>query len=174
VARLACVAILGMLLAGCGGDDTTTVTETQPSAQTGSAPATSGPQATVTTLKAAAVPAANHGPHYFETPTHNIGCYLSRHDARCDIRERSWSPPPEPNSCKKIGLDYGQGIVVGPHRAEFVCAGDTSFGGPGLLSYGRSARRGPIGCLSTRAGIICRNDENKHGFFLSRQRYRIF
>jgi hypothetical protein len=163
VARLACVAVLGVLIAGCGGDDTKTVTETQ--TRTGVLQGTN--------QRVLAAP-GSHGPRYFETPSHNIGCYISRHDARCDIRERSWSPPPEPKSCKKIGLDYGQGIVVGPNRAEFVCAGDTSLGGPGLLGYGRSARRGPIGCLSTRAGITCANDENKHGFFLSRQRYRLF
>jgi hypothetical protein len=118
--------------------------------------------------------AGNHGPHYFETPSHNIGCYLSRHDARCDIRQRDWSPPPEPKSCIKFGVDYGQGLVVGPNHAEFVCAGDTVLGGPGLLGYGHSARRGSIFCVSRSAGITCRNADNGHGFFLARARYRIF
>ena len=177
--RLACAAVLlALALAGCGGD-TKTVTETQTQGTstaeqtTASTTATLG-GATVTTEQPPAVPAGNHGPHYFETPSHNIGCYLSAHDARCDIRERDWSPPPEPKSCIKFGVDYGQGIAVGPNRAEFVCAGDTSLGGPGLLGYGHSARRGPIYCVSATAGITCRNADTGHGFFLSRARYRIF
>src|SRR4029078_7485935 len=100
---------------------------------------TTTPQGKTVTLKPApAVPAGNHGPHYFETPSHNIGCYVSAHDARCDIRKHDWTPPPEPKSCIKIGLDYGQGLVGGPNRAEFVCAGDTSPRGPALLRSGHS------------------------------------
>jgi hypothetical protein len=99
---------------------------------------------------------------------------LSAHDARCDIRRRDWSPPPEPKSCIKVGVDYGQGLVVGPNRAEFVCSGDTVLGGPGLLGYGHSARRGSILCISRSPGITCRNPASGHGFFLARARYRIF
>jgi uncharacterized protein DUF6636 len=170
--RLACAAILLALgLAGCGGD-TKTVTETQTSPR--GVTTTTAQGNTVTEQRLAPVPAGNHGPHYFETPSHNIGCYLSAHDVRCDIRERDWNPPPEPKSCIKIGLDYGQGLVVGQNRAEFVCAGDTALGGPGLLGYGHSARRGSIYCISRTAGITCRNAGNGHGFFLSRARYRLF
>jgi hypothetical protein len=176
VPRLAYASLLlALLMAGCGGG-TKTVTETRTQAQ--SAPETtatgSATTAPTSTTRSVAVPAGNHGPHYFETPTHNIGCFISAHDARCDIRQRDWSPPPEPKSCIKIGLDYGQGLVVGPHRAEFVCAGDTALGGSGLLGYGHSARRGSIFCVSRIAGITCRNAATGHGFFLSRARYRIF
>jgi hypothetical protein len=172
-----------LLLAGCGGGTkTVTKTQTQASATSTTAPAS---QTTVTattpqgtTTAAAPIlepsPSGNHGPHYFETPSHNIGCYVSAHDARCDIRTRTWSPPPEPASCKKIGLDYGQGIVVGPNHAEFVCAGDTSFGGPVVLPYRSSVQRGTILCVSRVAGMTCRNTANGHGFFLSRASYRLF
>jgi hypothetical protein len=163
MARLACASLLlSLTLAACGGD-TTTVTQTQ-----------SQSKANGSVRRLNTVPAGNHGPHYFETPSHNIGCYVSAHDARCDIRQRTWSPPPEPKSCIKIGLDYGQGLVVGPHRAEFVCAGDTTLGGPAVLPYRRSTRRGTILCVSRVAGMTCRNTANGHGFFLSRARYRLF
>ena len=161
------VALLVLVIAGCGGD-TATVTETQTQSQT------QGGSTAGTGITQLSVPAGNHGPHYFETPSHNIGCYVSVHDARCDIRERDWSPPPEPKSCSKYGVDYGQGLVVGPNRAEFVCAGDTTLGGPGLLGYGHSARRGSIFCVSRTTGIVCRNADSGHGFFLARARYRIF
>jgi hypothetical protein len=178
VPRLACTAaLLALLVAGCGGgSDTETATQAQAPTTT-AATTTAAEQPTVTkssTRQPTALAAGHRGPHYFETPSHNIGCYVSRHDARCDIRERSWSPPPEPKSCKKIGLDYGQGLVIGPNHAEFVCAGDTTLGGPVVLPYGSSAQRGTILCLSRTAGITCRNTANGHGFFLSRARYRIF
>jgi hypothetical protein len=169
---VALVAVL-LALADCGGD-TTTVTETETQTQGTTSEATATESTATAASTATSVPAGNHGPHYFQTPSHNIGCYVSAHDARCDIRERDWSPPPEPKSCIKIGLDYGQGLVVGPNRAEIVCAGDTTLGGPGLLGYGHSTRRGSISCLSRPAGITCRNDDTGHGFFLSRARYRIF
>jgi hypothetical protein len=175
-------ALVALILAGCGGG-TTTVTETQsqdtagPPQSTSPATTTTSDGATVTVApgkRSPAIPAGNHGPHYFETPSHNIGCFISAHDARCDIRERAWSPPPEPKSCIKFGVDYGQGLVVGPNHAEFVCAGDTTLGGPVILPYRASAQRGTILCVSRRAGMTCRNTANGHGFFLSRASYRIF
>jgi hypothetical protein len=184
MARLAsgiCLLVLVLALAGCGGG-TKTVTETRTQPSTGgettnqgstTAPETTAGGGGATTI---AVPKGqgNYGPHYFETPSHNIGCYIDSHSARCDIRSRTWSPPPEPASCKKIGLDFGQGVVVGPHRSEFVCAGDTSLGGRAVLGYGSSARRETIACVSQPAGVTCTNSANGHGFFLSRQRYRLF
>src|SRR5882757_1673295 len=168
--RLACAAVLlALLLAGCGSD-TKTVTETQTQARTQSQGA--GAPGPATASAAAAVPAGNHGPHYFETPSHNIGCYVDSQSVRCDIRERDWSPPPKPPYCIKAGVDWGQGVAVAAHRASIVCAGDTTLGGPGLLGYGQSARRGPIYCISRTAGITCRNADTAHGFFLSRARYR--
>jgi hypothetical protein len=160
--------LLALVIAGCGGD-TKTVTETKTQAQE-----SGGSAAEPTASAAAAVPAGNHGPHYFETPSHNIGCYLDSQSVRCDIRERDWTPPAKPKYCIKAGVDWGQGVAVGDHRASIVCAGDTTLGGPGLLGYGHSARRGPIYCISRSAGISCRNADTGHGFFLSRARYRLF
>jgi hypothetical protein len=167
IVLLAALLALGVPLAaaGCGGDNETTVTETV-GAQTSTQPDGGEAASDSTTAK--------RGPNYFQTPSQNIGCYISRHDARCDIRERSWSPPPEPDRCRKIGLDYGQGIVVGATRAEFICAGDTSLGGPATLPYGSDARRGSFRCHSGQKGVTCSNAANGHGFFLSRQSYRIF
>lgn len=169
--RLACAAaLLALAIAGCGSDSKT-VTETQTRAQNLTTTAQGN---TVTVQRSAPVPAGNQGPHYFETPSHNIGCYLDSGSVRCDIRERDWTPPPKPQYCIKAGVDWGQGVSVASHRASVVCAGDTTLGGPGLLGYGHSARRGPIYCVSRTAGITCRNADTKHGFFLSRASYRLF
>jgi hypothetical protein len=171
--RLACAAVLiALVIAGCGSD-TKTVTETKTKAQTETA-AASNSVAPPKASAAAAVPSGNQGPHYFETPSHNIGCYMDSHSVRCDIRERDWSPPPKPQYCIKAGVDWGQGVAVAAHRASIVCAGDTTLGGPGLLGYGHSARRGSVYCISRTAGITCRNADTSHGFFLSRASYRLF
>ncbi len=177
--RLACAAaLLALALAGCGGG-TKTVTETQTQGTSTAAPTTGSITttpggATVTTQQPPAIPAGNHGPHYFETPSHNIGCYIDSQSARCDIRQHDWTPPPKPQYCIKAGVDWGGGVSVADHRASVVCAGDTTLGGPGLLGYGHSSQRGTILCLSRPAGVTCRNTGTGHGFFLSRASYRLF
>jgi hypothetical protein len=173
--RLALAAVLlGLAIAGCGGsNDTTTVTEPaggEPTSSTAQGTDTGAPTASASV----AVPPGDTGPHYFETPSHNIGCYMDRKSVRCDIREHDWSPPPEPHYCIKAGVDWGGGVAVASNRASIVCAGDTTLGGPGLLGYGHAARRGPIYCLSRTVGITCRNADTGHGFFLSRASYRVF
>jgi hypothetical protein len=182
----ACLA--AVLLIGCGGG-TKTVTRTQTQPPTASTTGTTSTVVTETTVTATTPtqttvtatepvpqpsPSGNHGPHYFETPSHNIGCFIDSGSARCDIRERTWNPPPKPQYCIKAGVDWGQGVGFGEHRAEFVCAGDTVLGGPGLLGYGHTAQRGTTVCLSRTVGITCRNSSTGHGFFLSRTTYRLF
>jgi hypothetical protein len=168
-----------LTLTSCADDGGTTVTQTVPGttatpSTTTDTEARTTTEATVTEAGGGSAALGNHGPHYFQTPSQNIGCFISAHDARCDSRERSWSPPPEPASCKKIGLAYGQGIVVGPNHAEFICAGDTALGGEATLGYGQTARRGALRCHSGQKGITCSNADNGHGFFLSKESYRIF
>lgn len=174
MSRLLPAICLCAVVAGCGGG-TKTVTRTQTQAATGSSAGTTTAATTATTAQPAIPqPTGDHGPNYFETPSHNIGCYVDAKSGRCDIRQRSWSPPPEPHYCVKAGVDWGQGLVVGAHRATFVCAGDTALGGKALLGYGQSSERGRFICLSQPTGITCVNSQNRHGFFLSRESYRIF
>jgi hypothetical protein len=181
LASLVALGLLALPLAGCGGDDDST---TQASA---GATATEGTTATdengEPTASASAVPrppeptgSGKVGPHYFQSPSQNIGCYLAaKGGVRCDIRERDWSPPPEPKFCIKAGVDWGQGIGVGEHKkASFTCAGDTTLGGPSTLAYGQTAQRGEYICLSARSGMACENSDTDHGFFIARERYRIY
>ena len=109
---------------------------------------------------------------FFETPSHNIGCVISKSSARCDIRERAWKPPPKPASCP---VDWGFGLTVERRGvARFVCAGDTVFGGKRVLGYGESIRRGRFECTSRRNGVRCVNLRNEHGFRLARRSARWF
>ncbi len=112
---------------------------------------------------------------FFESPSRNIGCVIVDRTARCDILVRSWKPPARPGACPHI-VDFGQGLMVsrtGP--ARFVCAGDTSMDPHApILAYGRTLTRGGLSCSSATTGMTCRSTRTGHGFFISRQGYRLF
>ena len=110
---------------------------------------------------------------FFKSPSGNIGCVLGKRDGvRCDIREKSWKPPPKPSWCD---VDWGGGVQVGRrNRASSVCAGDTVLGADRTLRYGNSIRRGRFECFSRRTGMRCVNHRNHHGFKLSREHVKLF
>jgi hypothetical protein len=116
----------------------------------------------------AMAPPAHGAPVMFESPSHNIGCYLAKSGARCDIRAHAWDPPPKPKSCD---LDWGNGLEVGRRGfGRWVCAGDTVLGGKRVLGYRTSLRRGRFECTSFRNGMRCLNLRNDHGFKLGRRK----
>ena len=112
---------------------------------------------------------------FFKSPSSNIGCVILDGTARCDILVRSWAPPARPAACPNV-VDFGQGLMVsrtGP--ARFVCAGDTSMDPHApVLPYGRTVTRGGLSCSSATSGMTCRSTRTGHGFFISRQGYRLF
>jgi uncharacterized protein DUF6636 len=174
--RLALAAAVAVgILAGCGSDETKTVTRDEadraPTTQRTSPPERTGTEPSTTPSRTAPSGTTTHL-EQFRTPTGNIGCGLVGGSARCDIRGRDWSPPPKPSSCE---LDWGQGIGVGEGgAARFVCAGDTALDPSApVLAYGETSRVGAVSCTSQEAGITCRSDTG-HGFFLSRQRFELF
>jgi hypothetical protein len=179
-ALAAALVALALVAAGCGddeGDETVTVTETGGGDSTSVEATTDATVAETDATGPIDRPPPDKGktgPKYFQTPSGNIGCYVSPDAARCDIRNRDWEPPPGDPVEKRCELDYGQGIVVGQDHAEFVCAGDTSLGGPKTLAYGQTSQRGRFVCESEPDGITCSQLDNGHGFFLSKQTYRIF
>jgi hypothetical protein len=111
---------------------------------------------------------------FFESPSRNIGCVILGGTARCDIVQRSWSPPPRPASCSRE-VDFGQGLTVsttGP--ARLVCAGDTALDPSApILPYGATDAIGSLECTSAITGITCRSTRSGHGFSISRQRYSL-
>jgi len=112
---------------------------------------------------------------FFESPSRNIGCVILQGTARCDIIKRTWSPPARPARCPNE-VDFGQGLTVsGTGAARFVCAGDTALDPSApLLAYGAVDAVGAMRCSSARAGMTCRSLRTGHGFFISRQSYRLF
>lgn len=107
----------------------------------------------------------------FTSPTGNIGCYISSDSARCDIRDRTFSPPPEPEEC---GLDWGNSVEVAADVAGFACVGDTVMGSEATLKYGNSTVVGDFGCRSTETGVTCINRKTMHGFLISRAAVQTF
>jgi hypothetical protein len=107
----------------------------------------------------------------FQSPSGNIGCYISGKGVRCDIKERDWTPPPPPASCD---LDYGHGVFVDRKgRADFVCAGDTAIDPDAeVLRYGDSISRGRFRCVSKRSKMKCLNERTDRGFKLSKERVK--
>jgi hypothetical protein len=167
-----------LLAGGCGSDEenegtvggTVVPTATETTPQTATATATTDSEAPE---QEPGGPVPGGSLRTFRTPTGNIGCVMSDQEVRCDIRQQDWSPPRRPASCQ---LDYGQGISVGIEgRARFVCAGDTALDSAALrLPYGRTSRAGNFSCASRVSGITCRNTVTGHGFFMARDRYRVF
>jgi hypothetical protein len=111
----------------------------------------------------------------FRSPTGNIGCVVLFGIARCDIAQRSWKPPPHPPSCSHE-VDFGQGLAVGHSgKGGFVCAGDTALDPSGTpLRYGEASLEEGFACDSKFTGMTCTNLRTGHGFFISRQSYRVF
>ena len=113
----------------------------------------------------------------FRTPSSNIGCVFSTEATlgggyiRCDILSGLKPKPP------RRGCDLDQtGYELSPRgRATIVCAGDTALsnGGP-TLAYGKSKTVGRFKCTSKTSGMTCKNKRNGHGFFISKQKYRLF
>lgn len=117
-------------------------------------------------------PAAAAHAGAFQSPSGNIGCYLSSSGARCDIADHRWHAPAKPKRCD---LDWGNGLGINRkgRRGYVVCAGDTTLHQGRRLAYGRSLRAGGITCTSRVSAMTCRNAAG-HGFRLSRESYRLF
>jgi hypothetical protein len=108
-----------------------------------------------------------------QMPSRNIGCIFNRAPVfvRCDVRSGLKPAPPRPRGCD---LDWAYGLEMTPFsRPRTFCAGDTALGEGPILAYGASLKIYGFSCLSQRSGLRCTN-RARHGFFLSRQRWRRF
>jgi hypothetical protein len=126
------------------------------------------------TVVAASAEAAGSRFVSFRTPSGNIHCLYvdDPHYLRCDIRSGLRPRPRTPPNCD---LEYGDSISMRrTGRPGLVCHGDTAVDPRSrVLRYGTTLRVGPFACTSRFTGLTCRNAA-RHGFFLSRENYRLF
>lgn len=123
-------------------------------------------------LALAAVPAlAQEGG--FRSPTGNIHCALSDGELRCDILQRSYTPPPQRR--RSGDCDYGSSVGMRTQGAsEVLCVSDTAVNPEHpVLAYGSSWSRGGFSCSSAQNGVRCSNRDGR-GWELSRARLNLF
>jgi hypothetical protein len=107
----------------------------------------------------------------FHTPSGNIGCIAFSGHLRCDIGQKDWRSPVRPAGCP---LAFGDSFTLSKRGWPiWTCHGDTVLHQGRSLAYGKTWRSGPFTCRSRVTGLSCSN-RTGHGFFLSRQTYRIF
>ena len=130
---------------------------------------------TVLAVLVAPAPAGALVTKTFRTPSKNIACAFypasitGRAVFRCDLLS-GLKPKPK----QHCDVDW-TGASMGPRgKAGPTCAGDTVYDRSApILAYGRTWSYGGIVCTSRTSGLTCRNGD-KHGFFLSRDSWRVF
>jgi hypothetical protein len=163
-----------LLLAGCarGGDETeagttTVVVSTETVGDT-------------TTGEVTTTAAGEFRGGAFKTPSRNIGCtaYLgptNKPIMTCSLRELDTEPPASPHKCPYSNYPGDSFHLLGRGRGHWTCSRPSKFGEPSdmILGYGRRWERGPFTCRSRPIGLRCWNLDG-HGFFLSRERQKLF
>ncbi len=122
-----------------------------------------------------AAPAPALSTKTFRTPSKNIACAFypasitGRAVFRCDLLSGL-----KPRPTRHCDVDW-TGASMGPRgKAGPTCAGDTVYDPHApVLAYGRTWSYGGVSCTSRATGLTCRN-RDRHGFFLSRQSWRVF
>ncbi|HXV32917.1 MAG TPA: DUF6636 domain-containing protein [Gaiellaceae bacterium] len=151
---------VALLVVGCGGGGTTTVTVSETA--TVSETVTETVRTTVTeTVPVEPEPGASTAS--FQMPSRNIGCLFGFRRLRCDILSGLEPAPEEACEFDWVGVDMG---VTGPAAPN--CGSDTVYDADApTLAYGSTWRRGGITCESDENGLTCTNQEG-HSFTLAR------
>ena len=69
------------------------------------------------------------------------------------------------------------GSIVKDSDRDLFCISvdDTAYDAAApVLAYGQRTRLGPMACDSEQAGVTCTLETSGHGFFVSRDSYRLF
>lgn len=108
----------------------------------------------------------------FQTPSGNISCHQAGGILRCDITNRSFTPPRPREACE---LEYGHAITLEPSGpARMLCSGDTIADSTlPVLRYGAAWQGQGLSCTSAETGVRCTNAAGR-GFSLSRARLELF
>jgi len=118
------------------------------------------------------------GSFFFHTPSKNIYCGYVNYPGyggpfiRCDIRSGLKPIPPRPKGCD---FDWSTTVILtGTGKGRVGCVSDSIYNSHArTLAYGVIWRGGGFTCTSRVTGLTCTNAQ-RHGFFLSRERWRVF
>jgi hypothetical protein len=121
------------------------------------------------------VQAAANGPASFRSPSGNINCSLStpggRIEARCEVVEHSWAPPPREPECH---LNWGDRFeLTQDGGAIFGCYGQQMPPVQETLAYGQSRSFGALTCDSEFTGMTCTDSSTGHYFRVSRESWEL-
>lgn len=193
LARIAPLALAGVLLAGCGsGPAADNPTPQGPATQSTVAP---DPGATLQADPAEqSSPFAAEDPSgfrsaewdgvVFDSPSVNIQCGIFPDpDLRffaCSIKEYTYADP-EPTgdliACAE-NISYGGGFIAPlDGEVKVLCrggVGEWELESHAVLQYGASVTYGGVICESTSDHMGCRSLDTGHGFTLSRNSYSVF
>lgn len=110
----------------------------------------------------------------FASPSGTITCRVGAGSVTCDEADQtSWRlTPADLASCGQSAL---AGLVLpAVGEARFDCRTDLLVPTPQrVLAYGQSITVGDITCASATTGVTCTNSRTGHGFFVSRESYRV-
>jgi hypothetical protein len=128
-------------------------------------------------LAVAVAPAgATSGITWFKTPSKNIYCAWfhdgsSKPFLRCDVSQLT-HPAPKPHGCQ---FDWGRSFGMSETgKAAALCVSDSVHDKRAkTLAYGKTRKFGSFKCSSKTSGLRCTNRAG-HGFFLNRDRYKLF
>jgi hypothetical protein len=160
------------LVAACGGGGNGEAEDAAPSTT-----ATSEPTTTITTAATSTTtaPAATTSSvkvrtlREWRSPTGNIVCGSGKFGVGCTIEQREWTPPRTEPCPGMWSLFLGT-----DGTADFTCETTNPVIDPPVLSYGEASYVGDVECVSRQDGMTCSHRPTGHGFFVSRQSYRLF
>jgi hypothetical protein len=119
----------------------------------------------------------------FKSPSGNIRCFALPNVLHCDIERADYAAKLQdqclnPKGEMGAGVDWHGFDLTRSRQGEVACSGGALLMGEqhpryATLPYGHAWRSGAFTCTSAVAGVTCRNRAG-HGFFVSRQRYRLF
>lgn len=107
----------------------------------------------------------------------NIACeVIEAHkiSLRCEIASSLQPKPPQPYA-GYCPFAWGKGLLLPMSgRPEILCISDTvADPHKSILPYGSKWKNRGLKCVSEKAGLTC-NNATGQGFFLSREKWRVF
>lgn len=113
------------------------------------------------------------GQQSFTITGSNLGCTINQTGVRCGIKNRSWTPPVQPSSCKST---WGDTIALASKGLPtFACGGNSPIQvGAKVVPSGWDDKVGNYICQVRSFDVNCFNSTSNSGFMISRTGYSVY